>query len=230
MTHEAAVDGGLRALGLAPRPVWQEAVDGDPHAQAFHGPDWVDAVCATSSHENATRLYETADGRRLVLPMIRRRYVGGALSLQGSFPVGFGIGGVVSSDPVRPEDLAAVYADLRAERGVLRTFIRPVARAGSLWAAADLPGVKSVPRLSHVLDLDGGFDTVWTKRFTGTARTAVRKAEKSGVVVERETTGALLPEHYRLVEASSRRGPGRQHEPLLLSRLRTRRFDSPERF
>ena len=45
----------------------------------------------------------------------------------------------------------------------------------------------------HVLDLADGFATVWQHRFRGTARTAIRKAERSGLEVEVDRSGRLLP-------------------------------------
>ncbi|MGE5070817.1 MAG: hypothetical protein ACM3KJ_09210, partial [Bacillota bacterium] len=45
----------------------------------------------------------------------------------------------------------------------------------------------------HVLDLDGGFDRVWGERFHASARKAVRRAERAGLTVERDTTGRLVP-------------------------------------
>lgn len=217
---------GLRVTVPAPRPAWRAAWRADPDAQAFHSPEWVDGVCAATRYEDATRLYETPDGRELVLPMVRRTYLGRALARQASLPPGWGIGGVLSRDPVQADDLSAIYQDLIRQRGVLRTSIVPSARTGPLWAAARLPGAKWVPRLSHVLDLRGGFDVVWTERFTGSARTAVRKAERSGLDVVRDTTGALLPEFYRLYETSVQRWARQQHEPPALARWRARRRDS----
>jgi hypothetical protein len=210
----------------APRAEWQAAFEADPYAQAFHSPEWVDGACAAGGFEDASRQYETADGRLLVLPMVRRRILGGAMSSQASLPPDWGIGGVISRDPVYPEDLSAVFADLRRQSGVLRTFIRPSARTGSLWEKADLTGVKETPRLCHVLDLEGGFETVWEKRFTKTARKAVRRAERAGVVVERDTTGVRLPEYFVLMEDSVKRWAQQQNEPLLLSRWRARRRQS----
>ena len=220
----------LRVVVPAPRPVWREVVDADPNALVYHTPEWVDCVCSTGPYEDATRLYETWDGRLLVLPMVRRAYAGGAFSRQGSFPPGWGSGGVLSRHPLRPEDIASVYADLSSQRNVLRTFIQPCSRTSAAWSAAPMPGVKSVPRLAHVLDLGGGFDAVWQKRFTGSARTAVRKAEKSGVVVEHDTTGALLPQFLDLLERSRERWAQQQHEPLLLARWRARHSNSLAKF
>jgi hypothetical protein len=225
----SSVDGGYSVTVPAPRPEWRDAFRSDPHAQAFHSPEWVAGVCAAGGFEDASRSYETPDGRLLVLPMVRRSYLGGALSHQGSLPPDWGVGGVISRDPIHPEDLSAVCADLGRQRGVVRTFIRPAARTGPLWEKAELPGVKSTPRLCHVLDLEGGFETVWERRFTKTARRYVRKAEKSGVVVERDDTGARLPEYFALVEDSIKRWARQQHEPLLLSRWRARRRQTVEK-
>jgi len=58
----------------------------------------------------------------------------------------------------------------------------------------------------------------------------VRKAEKAGVVVERDTTGARLPDFYRLLEESVKRWAEQSHEPLLLARWRARRRDPLEKF
>ncbi|WP_343991881.1 GNAT family N-acetyltransferase [Terrabacter terrae] len=216
-----AAGSGYEVTVPAPRPEWRKAFAADPLAQAFHSPEWVDGVCAAGGFTDVSRLYRAPDGRQLVLPLVRRR-----LGLvQASLPPSWGIGGVLSADDVRPEDLVAIWADLRRQRGVLRTSVRPSVRSVPTWAAADLPGAKVRTGTCHVLDLEGGFDTVWRTRFTGTARTAVRKAEKSGVVVERDTTGARLPEYFTLLESSVERWAAQQHEPLLLSRWRARQRD-----
>lgn len=220
---------GYRLLEAVPRAAWHEAFDGDPNAQAFHSPEWIDGVCSAGGFEDASRAYETPDGRLLVLPMVRRTFLGGAFRTQASLPLDWGIGGVISRDPFTPQDLSAVCADLRGPRTVLRTFIRPSARTGPVWAHVDLPGVKATPRLCHVVDLDGGFETVWEKRFSKTARKQVRKAERAGVVVERDDTGARLPEYFALMEDSVKRWAGQMNEPLFLSRWRARRRRTEEK-
>ena len=225
----AGRDGYARVAGPVPRAEWRAALAADPYAQAFHSPEWVDRVCATGGFEDASRLYEAPDGRLLVVPMVRRPLLGGLLHRQASLPLDWGIGGVISRDPVHPGDLTAICTDLRRDPRVLRTFIRPPARTGPLWEMADLPGAKTTPRLCHVLDLEGGFETVWERRFTKSARRAVRRAEKAGVVVERDTSGARLPEYFQLMEASVERWARQQHEPLLLSRWRARRRQSLEK-
>jgi hypothetical protein len=94
-----------------------------------------------------------------------------------------------------------------------------------MWAAARPRNVVTVPRLAHVLDLEGGFDHVWSKRFIHHARKGVRKAERSGLTVECDTSGRLLPVYYGLFERSLERWAAQQHEPGWLARWRAHRRD-----
>ena len=131
-------------------------------------------------------------------------------------------------DEVTPEDVAAVLGDLRRRPGI-RTVLRPNPLQARAWELAQPPGVVVIPRLGHVLDLDGGFEGVWERRFTGGARTAVRKAQRSELRVELDTAGRLVPVFYQLFEKSLDRWARQQHEPLLLSRVRGRRRDPPRK-
>jgi hypothetical protein len=208
----------------APRAVWQEVLKADAQALVFQTPAWLDCICALGGYEDASRLYETPGGRRLVLPMVRRKGLPAALTSQASLPLGWGIGGLVASGPIEADDVAAVFADL-AGRAVLRTSLRPNPLDAEVWAAARPPGVIAVPRLAHILDLDGGFERVWAKRFASETRTAVRKAERSGLVVECDTSGKLVPVFYDLFRLSIDRWARQQHEPRPLARWRGRRRD-----
>jgi lipid II:glycine glycyltransferase (peptidoglycan interpeptide bridge formation enzyme) len=88
----------------------------------------------------------------------------------------------------------------------------------------------AIPRLAHVLDLEGGFEQVWSKRFKGETRTQVRKAEKSGLVVKCDATGQLVPIFYQLLLQSFDRWAEQQHEPLWLARWRRKRDDPLSKF
>jgi hypothetical protein len=125
---------------------------------------------------------------------------------------------------VQVEDACAVFADLASRPG-LRTSLRPSPMQASAWAAARPSGIAVVPRLAHTLDLEGGFDRVWTDRFAGTARTAVRKAERSDLTIERDTSGRLIPVLYELYERSLTRWAHQQNEPRFLARWRGRHRD-----
>jgi hypothetical protein len=143
---------------------------------------------------------------------------------EASLPESWGMGGLLASGGVRAADVAAVFADLAA-RPALRISIRPSPLHAGHWDAARPRRAITVPRLAHVLDLGGGFGTVWGQRFSGTARTAVRKAERSGVTAECDSTGRLLPVFYALWERSVDRWAAQQNEPQRLARWRAHRRD-----
>ena len=218
LLHEA-----VRVTSPAPRDLWEAAIAADPNALVFQTPKWTDCVCAYDGYEDASRLDELPGGRRLVLPMVRRRNRPGPLAIEASLPHR---GSGWDSCPRRrwAEDLVAVFGDL-AGRPVVRTSLRPSPLDAPAWAQARPPGTVAVPRLAHVLELEGSFGQVWKEQFKGAARTAVRKAERSGLTVERDTSGKLVPVVYELFERSIDRWARQQHEPLPLARWRRRRQD-----
>jgi hypothetical protein len=219
---------GVHVTSPAPRDAWERAIASDPNALISQTPAWIDCICSLGGYADASRLYELPGERRLVLPMVRRRELPGPMAAEASLPLSWDAGGVVAPGGVTAQDLAAVFADLR-RRAVVRTALRPSPLDAREWAAAR-PSAGVVPRLAHVLDLSGGFGRVWARRFAGTARTAVRKAERCGVTVERDTSGRLVPVLYDLFERSLDRWARQQHEPLALARWRGRRRDPRRKF
>ena len=229
--RSAALTGetGMMVTSPAPRDTWRAVLASDPTALVFQTPEWMDCICRFGPYEDVSRLYELPDGRRLVLPIVRRRNLPGPLMSEASLPTSWDPGGIVAPGGVRAEDLITVLSDL-ADRRILRISLRPGPLDAPAWALARPPDAVVVPRLAHVLELDGGFERVWKKRFTGRARTAVRKAERAGLEVERDTTGRLVPVAYELFERSIDRWATRQHEPLALARWRHRRRDPIRKF
>ena len=209
----------LNVSSPAPRDIWHSLMDADPEAMPYQSPAWLDSVCASGKYADASRLYEADDGRQFILPMVRRRRLPAWLKTAGSLPSGWGMGGLVASGRVDAENVRAVFDDL-ARLPFARIVVRPNPRLGQLWAAAAPVGVTAISRMAHVLDLEGGFEHVWSKRFNKNTRSAVRKSEESGVVVESDTTGILLPVFYDLLVHSFDRWSIKQHEPRFLTRLR----------
>ena len=82
----------------------------------------VDAICAAGPFTNATHLYEFSDGRRFVLPLVRRTGPGGAIGQLWSLPRSWGPGGLVGPrlDPDVVRDVVDDLASLRAVRVVVR--------------------------------------------------------------------------------------------------------------
>ena len=210
----------------ADRQTWRDVLATDPHALVTQTPAWLDCLCDVGGYADASRLYELPDGRRLVLPLARRVGAGG-IATQASLPQSWGFGGLVAEGGLHPGDVQAVLGDIATSRS-LRTSLRPNPLGAESWAAALPSGAVAVPRLAHVLHLGGGFDRVWKERFSSNARRAVQKAERSGLTVECDTTGRLVPVYYGLYERSLERWADTLHEPLWLARLRARRRD-PQR-
>src|SRR2546426_214943 len=101
------------------------------------------------------------------------------------------------ADPLALETQSAAWTD---------------ALGASAWAAGAPPQAIAVPKRAHVLDLEGGFESIWSKRFTQATRTRVRKAEREGVAVECDTSGRLVPDFYELMTGAVARWASRQHE------------------
>ena len=59
------------------RSVWLEVLRADPGATALQTPEYFDAVLLATGGGDVSRLYVLGDGRRLVLPLVRRRWSAG---------------------------------------------------------------------------------------------------------------------------------------------------------
>lgn len=218
----------IRASHAAPRSAWSEIAAQDPDYLVTQSPDWIDAICRVGDYRDASRLYEMTNGQRYVLPMVERRGAAGPLHIAASMPAAWGMGGLVGG-AAPAEDIAAILADLRSRRS-LRTHIRPNPLHAAAWRSAAPEDAIVLERRAHVLDLSGGFETVWTERFKRDARRRTRFAEKSGLQVELDTTGRLIPQFNELLEQSFIRWARGNHEPLALTRFRGRRRDPIEKF
>lgn len=211
------------------RETWKAVAHTDPKASAFHQPEWFQAVCEAHGLNDCSRMYETQDGARYILPLVSRKGLPPALNSAQSMPNACGPGGMIGTRPVTAEIASAVWADLLS-LGYLMVRLRPNPLQADAWEQAMLSGIRRIARRSHVLDLQEGFDAIWTKRFAPQKRTAVRKAERLGVTVEIDTTGRLVPVFYDLLKKSFDRWGHQQHEPRLLTRWRGKMRDPMEKF
>ena len=165
----------VNIISPVPRDAWEEVLRSDPLALETQSPAWADAICAVGGFEDASRLYETSDGRRLVLPLLRRSFVGGALAFEASNPPHCGVGGLLAPGGACAAEIAAVFDDL-ARRRVLWQSVYPNPLLAAEWAAAAPPVATAIPRRAHLLDLEGGWEQVWSKRFQSSKRTGARRA------------------------------------------------------
>ncbi|MFF3306415.1 GNAT family N-acetyltransferase [Streptomyces sp. NPDC002952] len=207
----------------APRAVWWELAGKDPDTNPSQTPLWLDCLCATGPYRDASRLYEFERGRRLVLPMVARRHRPRILGVEESWPAQWGIGGPVCAESVSPAEARAVLADLARLRA-LRVGVRLRPTDQAAWANA-ATGFDLEPHMTQMVNLDGGFGTVWEERFGRRRRRDIRRAERSEMDVEVDRGGRLVPAFYHLYRKSIVRWAEQQHEPLALARWRrTREF------
>jgi hypothetical protein len=207
----------------APAEVWNEIWESAPGALPSQTPDWLRCVCAVDGYEDATRLYETPDGRRLIVPLVRRRRLGPALTMEYALPIGWGPGGLVAEGGVvKLEDVRLIVADL-ARRQVHSVSLRPDPATAAIWELAIPPFVFREPRMAQTLVLDGDFDRVWRASFRSDTRNRIRRAERKGVVVERDDTGRLVPVFQGLYAKSVERWAWKEGVPLGLARWRAAR-------
>ena len=211
----------------APREIWEDLVTSDPDCLIFQTPAWTDAICSSGPYEDASRLYEGPSGRRWLLPLIRSRGALPRLSSLSSLPGGCGLGGLIANTPLTGDLLHPVFTDLEQDPAV-RALIRPNPVLSSAWEAAKPGGTTTLALTTHLLDLSGGFEVVWRKRFHHSTRSAVNKAERSGLAVTVARDASLLPAYYdiflqwTLRRAAERHLPGgyalwmaRRRDPLL---------------
>jgi hypothetical protein len=176
----------------APRDSWEAILRSSDEATAFQTPQWLDVCCRVGGYRDASRLYETVDGRRFVLPLVSRVRSRGSMAAW-SMPPEWGFGGVIGHGRVSSEDVALVVADIGEQRG--RTIVKPGPLAGSAWAAA--PARVRLSHSVHVVDLDNGVEA-WRRRLSSGTRYKIRRAEREGVSIEWDSTGRLIPAAWEL--------------------------------
>lgn len=219
--------GPVQVTTPAPRKTWCELADEDREARITQTPAWLDCICATGPYRDASRLYEFEDGRRLLLPLVARRQRPRWLGEEESWPGEWGMGGLVCPEGVGVVEARALFDDL-ARRPANRVSVRFRPGDDETWARTAPASFRLEPHTAHVLNLEGGFNAVWERRFHRSVRQGARRAERSDIEVEVDRTGRLVPAFYHLFEQSIARWARQQHEPLALARWR-RKHVFPQR-
>lgn len=213
-------DSGVVVTTPASRAAWAQLL-ADSNALAFQTPAWLDCICDVAGYHDASRLYVTEEQKTILLPLVGRVVARGIVE-ELSLPFGWGFGGLIAPGGIDERDMAVVIDDL-VSRSQERVSVRPNPLDASIWERAAGDRAQRVPRRAHILELEGGAAAVWEKRFRGEARTAVRKAERSAVVVEADTTGRLVPAFYDLYRRSFQRWARASGERWLAAWWRRRR-------
>ena len=224
----------LEAQGVDVRPAWEKLIAQDPSAALSKTPQWVDCICGCDHFCDATLLFRGEDGRRFILPRLRKTGIPSLFGVFASPPRYWNLGadesGFLSEgDPASATEIRALLREIQRHAG-LRTRIVVSRDQARTWALAVSPTVYSIPRTAQVLDLHGGFSTVWSKRFTSKVRSNCRKAERRGVVVESDSTGRLIPVFDVLYRSSVDRWAQARGYPLTLMRWLAQRQHPQSRF
>lgn len=231
MSHDIAsirtLYDGWSVTTPAPRDAWMALLAANPAAPPSQSPQWLDAVCAVGGFADASRLYEGPRGQLLLLPMARRG-AAGSLAVEASLPPTWGTGGLLAPRPVEPTAVSLVVDDLR-QRRVLRASVRVDFTAASLWAPAVSVADHATTLHHHVIDLDRPPDELRDRRFTTMARRSLRRAEASGLVIERDTTGRLVDTFYDVYERWVAARARRRGLPLPVARWHGRRNEPHHR-
>ncbi len=141
-----------------------------------------------------------------------------------SLPKGWGFGGIVTPgrEPTG-DDVRAVAASL-AHRGVRLARLRPPPSQDAAFAASGLTWGRVEVNHSYAIDLRRGWPAV-SAGFSSSVRRAVRKAERSGVVVERLTDPEAVREFHRLYDLSVLRWAAQTRVPDRVMQLRAMRAE-----
>jgi len=230
----AAIRLFIEAEGADTRPAWEDLVARDESIALSKTPEWIDCICSSGRFSDATLLFRGEDGRRLILPRLRRTGTPSALGLFESPPMGWGLGvdasGVLSEDgPASAGQTQGLIQEIQRHPG-LQTRVIVGGDDAAVWASVAPSTLYSTARTAQVLDLSGGFSTVWSQGFRSKVRSNARKAERRDVVVESDSTGRLVPVFNALYRSSVDRWAKQGGQPLLLMRWRVRHFDPPSKF
>jgi Acetyltransferase (GNAT) domain len=224
----------IEAEGAAARVAWDDLVARDESIALSKTPEWIDCICHASNFSDATLLFRGEDGRRLILPRLRRTGIPSFLGAFESPPPGWGLGvdasGFISeSGPASLSQTRALIQEIQRHPG-LRTRVMVGGDDAEIWESV-VPGtIYSTARTAQVLDLRGGFPTVWSERFTSKVRSNARKAERRGVTIESDNTGRLVPVFDVLYRSSVDRWAQDRGHPLSLMRWRAQRAEPQSKF
>lgn len=185
---------------------WDAAVDSSGRAFRFSH-----RAAAGRAFEDAYPSYvfepyrvEYRDGTTLLLPLVRVTRRLASLSMMLGMPLGLeGTPITLAGTPT----IAHIHGLFRALAGAGMLAIY----GGGAGSPPSRPSI-GCSAVTHVLDLGGGFERLWTDALTSRNRNSCRKAERAGVRVSRESSSHSVAAYWELYELASR-ARGYMHAP-----------------
>ena len=195
-----------------------------PEATFYQTRPWLESLAVTLPGLSLRCLVAEAENEvRGYLPFFFART--GPFLRAWSLPFGTYGGPVARGDSEVSARLMTAYLALLGQRRVLET--------GWIDFRNRLQDTSTVALTSvtHIIDLEGGFDTVWEQRFASDRRKRVLRARRLGVTVEQSTAPSDLLEHYRIYESRVRTFGTQAPHPLeLFQELKSRGADNVRLF
>jgi CelD/BcsL family acetyltransferase involved in cellulose biosynthesis len=220
----------LQAVGGDTRQAWRELVEQNSGIALSKTPEWLDCIQGSTHFTDASMLFQLEDGRRVLLPRLRSP---GRPGVFASPPDYWNLGAdasgfVTEGGRLLPEQVRTLVGEVT--RAGLRTRVMVGGDDAVQWQPAVPARVHRETNQADVLDLDGGFSTVWEKRFGSKVRSASRKAERRGVTIASKSSGELIPAFDTLFRSSVRRWARDRRYPVRLMEWRYRRTHPRSRF
>lgn len=189
--------GGVRVTELAELTPgdWDAAVagSGQPFRFSHRAAAGVALAAAYASYAYRPHRVRYDDGTCLLLPLVAVQRRLGPLSMLLAMPLGLeGRPLTVSGQPAA-EHLTSLLGALEAGRLDI---------SGGIGGSPPAAGRVS-PLSTHVLDLTPGYETIWSDSFPAKTRNMCRKAERSGLVVERDERAEAISAYVALYRSSA---------------------------
>lgn len=209
---------------------WVRIYDKDRQALPSQSITWMNGICKVGGYRMLRRRYVFDDGIEAGIALFAKGGRANPLRINSSPPPAWGRGGPISTRPLEPHHLRAIFDDCAALPGAA-VQMRPNPMMADLYSqAASGSRWTTVPRNAHVLDLAGGFDHVWTKLFQASTRNHARKAERLGITVDSGSSPTLVAEFDDLFRLSIERWARKQNEFKWLAAFRGHLRDPRRKF
>jgi len=139
------------------------------------------------------------------------------MSSLASNPPGWGQGGLVGCSDLDEYELKVILQDLRS-LGYQQISIRPNPLEAGFWSKVGSEFDSTLKHSTHILDIRRGFEHYWKQKLDSSTRNKILRGEKSGLTIERDTTGRAVDDFYRVyLQWTEERAVARRY-PVLLYR------------
>jgi hypothetical protein len=122
------------------------------------------------------------------------------VEMLANYPARLGHGSALASGGLRGSDARAIVAELRGRRAS-SVRISGGHHTADQWLDGRLAGTLETPRRVDVIDLERGWDAYFRETASSDIRRHTRKAQRSGVEIELDTTGRLVGVFYSIYRA-----------------------------